>query len=285
MNNQTPLISIVIPNFNYGHFLGEAIESVLNQTYKNIEIIVVDNESTDNSVLVASQYSDSITLLLKEHGGVSSARNLGMTVAKGDYICFLDSDDTWAPKKLEVQLQVAQESRVGVVYSGVNLCNSELLKEEELHPKYRGDCSSLFFKYPTKAIVLLGCSNALVSRKAIEEVGEFKPYLHFSADWDFFRRLCKIVEVDYVPEPQINYRRHSRSMSSGSIESYYADNERAVIDFIHEMRNEENWRFSPLRQFNLWWRFQLQAIKALYLNKNYVGSIKRIMRVFKYFSF
>jgi glycosyltransferase involved in cell wall biosynthesis len=284
MIDKSPLISIVIPNYNYGHFLSEAIESVLNQTYKNIEIIVVDNESTDDSIIIASQYLDLITLLVKEHGGVSSARNLGMSIAKGDYICFLDSDDSWTPEKLEMQLEVAQASQVGVVYSGVNLCDSKLMKEEELHPEYRGDCSFLFFNYPTKAIVLLGCSNALISRNAINEVGEFKSYLHFSADWDFFRRLCKITEVDYVPVPQINYRRHSQSMSSGSIESYYDDNELAIMDFINEIRHEGCQQFSTLRLFDLWRRFQFQGMKALFRNGRYLGSIKRFLRVFQYFT-
>ena len=284
MAHKKPLISVVIPNYNYGQFLGEAIESVLNQTYKNIQLVVVDNESTDNSVLVASKYLDSITLIEKKHGGVSSARNLGMTMVGGDYVCFLDSDDTWAPEKLEMQLKVALATQADVVYSGVSLCDSKLSKEEELLPEYRGDCSSYFFEHPTKAIILLGCSNAMISRAAIDKVGEFKSYLHFSADWDFFRRICRTANIEFVPLPQINYRRHSQSMSSGSVGSFYSDNELAIRDFINEIRAESNQKYSSWLQFDFWCRFQFQAIKALLLTRNYSESIKRLLRIFLYFS-
>ncbi len=284
MAHQKPLITVVIPNYNYGQFLGEAIESVLNQTYRNIQLVVVDNESTDNSILVASKYLNSLTLLEKKHGGVSSARNLGMTLAKGDYVCFLDSDDTWAPEKLEMQLQVALATKADVVYSGVSLCNSKLSKEEELFPEYRGDCASYFFEHPTKAIILLGCSNAMISRVAINKAGEFKPYLHFSADWDFFRRICKTANVEFVPLPQVNYRRHNQSMSSGSIGSFYSDNELAIRDFIIEIRADGNQEYSTWLQFDFWCRFQFQAIKALLLTGNYFESIKRSLRIFLYFS-
>jgi glycosyltransferase involved in cell wall biosynthesis len=95
-----PLISVIIPNYNYGRYLTDSIESVLNQTYKNIQLIVVDNGSTDNSVVIASNYSNSLTLIEKEHGGVSSARNFGLLHAKGEYVCFLDSDVSWLPDNL-----------------------------------------------------------------------------------------------------------------------------------------------------------------------------------------
>ena len=284
MVDLNPLISIIVPNYNYGQYLGEAIESVLNQTYKNIQLIVVDNESTDNSIEIASKYGDSITLVQKPHGGVSSARNLGMTIAKGEYICFLDSDDTWSPEKLEMQLKVALATQADVVYSGVSVCDSKLSKVEELFPEYRGDCASHFFTYPTKAIILLGCSNAMTSRKAINEVGEFKSYLHFSADWDFFRRICKNARVEYVPLPQVNYRKHSQNMSSGSVASVYSDNELAIRDYIYDMRTERKQIYSKVLQFNLWYRFQWQAIKALLLSNSYLEAIKRFQRIFLYFS-
>jgi hypothetical protein len=207
-----------------------------------------------------------------------------MTIAKGEFVCFLDSDDTWAPEKLEMQLNVALATNADVVYSGINLCNSKLLKEGELFPEYRGDCSSHFFQHPTKAIILLGCSNAMISRAAADKVGEFKPYLHFSADWDFFRRICKTAIVEFVPLPQVNYRRHSQSMSSGSTGSFYSDNELAMRDFISEVRAESNQQYSAFLQFEFWCRFQFQATRALLLTRNYTEAIRRSFRIFLYFS-
>ena len=284
MANSNPLVSVIIPNYNYGHYLGDAIESVLNQTHKNFQLIVVDNESTDNSIDVASRYGNAVTLIQKKHGGVSSARNLGMTIAKGDFVCFLDSDDTWTPEKIEMQIKVALATQAEIVYSGVRVCDSKLAKVEDLLPEYRGDCAQHFYKFPTKAIILLGCSNAMISREALEKVGEFKTYLHFSADWDFFRRICKTASVEYVPLAQVFYRRHSQNMSSGSIVSLYSDNELAVRDFIWEIRQENQHMYSKLLQFNLWYRFQWQAIKALLLSKRYTEAMKRFLRIFLYYS-
>lgn len=185
MAETAPLISVIIPNYNYANFLGEAIESVLNQTYKNIEIFVVDNESLDSSLKVASKYQDFIIIIKKQHGGVSSARNLGLSSAKGSYICFLDSDDIWVEDKLEKQIKVALSSHADIVYSGIDLCDENLKVQSVLLPEYRGDCYNYYFKNPTKAIVLFGCSNALIRSSQIERIGGFREYLHHSADWDF----------------------------------------------------------------------------------------------------
>jgi glycosyltransferase involved in cell wall biosynthesis len=283
MGEPNPLISVIIPNYNYGQYLGEAIESVLNQTYKNIQLIVVDNESTDNSIEIASRYLDAITLIQKPHGGVSSARNLGITVAKGQYICFLDSDDTWTAEKLEMQLEIASKTQADLIYSGVMVCDAELSKVEELSPEYRGDCYSLFLKYPTRAIILLGCSNAMIRSEVINQTGMFKCYLHISADWDFFRRICKIAYVEYVPFAQVNYRRHNLNMSSRSVAKYYSDNELAVRDCIKEIQTERKKISLGLTRFLLWFRFQCQAIKALLKSKSYGEVAKRVIRIFDVF--
>ncbi|MDX2098986.1 MAG: glycosyltransferase [Leptolyngbyaceae cyanobacterium bins.59] len=99
--SETPLVSIIINNYNYGRFLGEAIESALNQTYPHTEVIVVDDGSTDHSRDVISQYGDRIIPLLKENGGQASAFNVGFAASHGEIICFLDSDDMFQPDKVE----------------------------------------------------------------------------------------------------------------------------------------------------------------------------------------
>lgn len=95
-----PLVSIAINNYNYAHFLPEAIDSALNQTYPYVEVIVVDDGSTDNSREVIASYGDKITPVLKENGGQASAFNAGFAASRGDIICFLDADDTFLPEKL-----------------------------------------------------------------------------------------------------------------------------------------------------------------------------------------
>ncbi|HEY9630757.1 MAG TPA: glycosyltransferase [Coleofasciculaceae cyanobacterium] len=107
-----PLVSILINNYNYGRFLKEAIESALNQTYPRIEVIVVDDGSTDNSREVISSYGDRIVSILKENGGQASAFNAGFAASQGDVVCFLDADDLFKPEKaatVVLDFQKAQE--------------------------------------------------------------------------------------------------------------------------------------------------------------------------------
>jgi glycosyltransferase involved in cell wall biosynthesis len=279
LDRSFPLISVVIPNYNYAQYLGNAIESVLNQSYKNIQLIVVDNASTDSSSIVASKYGNSVNFVKKNHGGVSSARNLGLSMAEGNFVCFLDSDDTWSPTKLEKQLEIAIRTEADIVYSGISETDSSLRVTRHIKPEYRGDCNPYYFKFPTKAIVLLGCSNALIKREVIADI-EFKEYLHTSADWDFFRRICKGAKVEYVQESQVFYRRHNQSMSiSDSDAKFYDDNELAIRDFIMDLGVNSRGVILIRNQYSLWFRFQLQAIKTFLRRKNFVEVGKRALKI------
>lgn len=102
----SPLVSILINNYNYGRFLAEAIDSGLNQTYSNIEVIVVDDGSSDNSHEIIKSYGNKIIPILKENGGQASAFNAGFAASKGDIICFLDSDDIFNQEKIAEVAQV-----------------------------------------------------------------------------------------------------------------------------------------------------------------------------------
>jgi glycosyltransferase involved in cell wall biosynthesis len=119
----SPLVSVVIPTYNYARFLGQALRSVLSQTYVDWEVIVVDNHSEDNTDAVLNDWSDPRIRVLKIHnnGVIAASRNLGMSVAKGEWIAFLDADDCWYPRKLEkLLLAAAADPKLDV------LCNDEL---------------------------------------------------------------------------------------------------------------------------------------------------------------
>jgi glycosyltransferase involved in cell wall biosynthesis len=114
MVKDQPFVSILIDNYNYGRFLGEAIDSALNQSYPYIEVIVVDDGSTDNSREIIAGYGDRIIPVLKENGGLASAFNAGFAASRGDIICFLDSDDIFLPEKVtEVVLAFASAPDIG----------------------------------------------------------------------------------------------------------------------------------------------------------------------------
>lgn len=104
-NELQPLVSVILPVFNTEKYVTESVESVLNQTYKNIEIICINDGSTDNSLEILKTFGEKITLInLEKNGGISVARNAGIEVAKGDYIAFMDADDVWTSEKIEHQI-------------------------------------------------------------------------------------------------------------------------------------------------------------------------------------
>src|SRR5918997_1546606 len=117
-----PLVSILINNFNYGRFLAEAIDSALAQTYSPVEVVVVDDGSTDNSREIIASYGDRIRSVLKPNGGQGSTFNAGWAAAKGDVICFLDADDAFTPDKVARVVEVFQkEAGIGWVFPTLKL--------------------------------------------------------------------------------------------------------------------------------------------------------------------
>jgi glycosyltransferase involved in cell wall biosynthesis len=107
--NQQPLVSVIIDNYNYGRFLGTAIDSALNQTYRNVEVIVVDDGSTDNSRDIITGYEGQVIPVFKQNGGQASAFNAGFEVSQGDLICFLDADDIMLPTRVETAVQILNQ--------------------------------------------------------------------------------------------------------------------------------------------------------------------------------
>ena len=117
---QKGLVSVVIPNYNYARFLPEAIDSVLAQTYGQIEIIVVDDGSTDDSREILDGYGDRVTVIFQQNAGVSAARNNGVSRSRGEYLAFLDADDAWLPAKIERQIAAFRgDEEIGLVHVGM----------------------------------------------------------------------------------------------------------------------------------------------------------------------
>jgi len=276
MNTEMPLVSVVIPNFNYAQYLSDAIESVIGQTYQNIEIIVVDDGSTDNSREIANLHQDKITLICKENGGVSSARNEGLAISKGSYICFLDADDFWEKSKVEQQLEVALDQDSGLVYSGYLECDSNLISIREISPVFKGDCEDIYRRNPGTAVALLGTSTALIRADLLRKIGMFDLELKTSADWDYLRRISKLTEFNFVAAPLVRYRRHSQNMSAGSLIDYYADNEKALKKMTSEYKNF-SMRDIFLNSYSRF-RFHIGASSAFFKSGNLKLGIRHLLR-------
>lgn len=208
------MISVIIPTYNRANYLSEAIDSVLAQTYKNYEIIVVDDGSTDNTRKVLEKYSNKIRYIYQENKGPSAARNNGIKNAKGELIAFLDSDDAWLPEKLERQLELFRKNdELGLVSSAYYSCDEyfnlpTLVREKDLSTK-RKILPKLFVKN------LFATPTIVVKKKCFTRVGLFNENYKFGEDWDMWIRIALDYEVHYVLEPLCKCRRHNDSITYG----------------------------------------------------------------------
>lgn len=214
--NQEKKISVIIPNYNYGRYLSQAIESVLTQSYKNIELIVVNNGSTDDSLDVLRFYENRIRLINQANLGQSGARNSGLANATGDLVAFLDADDLWESSKLAKQIALISEASQ-LVYCGIAPFNDFSADPVPVVlPKYRGDCRRHFIDFPGDSVVLSGESTALFTVELLKKVGSFDYELNSTAGWDFFRRCSRFTNFEFVDEPLVSYRLHDNNMSNSS---------------------------------------------------------------------
>jgi glycosyltransferase involved in cell wall biosynthesis len=207
-----PEVSVIMPAYNHARYLGEAIESVLSQTLTPLEVIVVDDGSTDATSEVLDRYKDRIRIIRQVNQGVSAARNNGAAVAMGEYLAFLDADDLWALEKLERQIECfANKRELGLVHCGVIEIDAEGRRLKTLDQGMSGWVARemLLFERP---VILGGGSGALIPRKVFQEVGGFDPQLSTSADWDLYYRIASLWRVGFVAEPLLQYRLHGSNM-------------------------------------------------------------------------
>ena len=207
-----PLVSAIIPNYNYSRYICEAVESALNQTYKNVEVIVVDDGSSDDSLKVLSGYGDRIKVISQKNAGVAMARNNGVEVSTGEYVAFLDADDVWLPDKVEKQVdRFLAEPALGLVHVGVQDISAEGNDLDVHTDGMQGKVSHelLLFDRP---VILGGGSGIMVPRNVFDEVGGFDTRLSTSADWDLFYQISSRYEVGFVSDVLLRYRFHGSNM-------------------------------------------------------------------------
>ena len=205
-----PLVTCVIPNFNYARYLRTAIDSALGQTHADLEVIVVDDGSTDGSLDVLRSYANRIRWVSQPNQGVSAARNRGIQEARGDFIGFLDSDDAWHETKIERQLAFMSDPEVGLVHCWVREVDAEGRPLRFVKGGARGWALARHARLLTT--VLGGGSGSLLRRECFEALGGFDPHLSTSADWDMWRRVMAKYRIDLVEEPLLDYRVHGSAM-------------------------------------------------------------------------
>jgi glycosyltransferase involved in cell wall biosynthesis len=207
-----PLISVIIPVYNGEETIKKTIESVLNQTFNDFEIIIIDDGSQDSTLAVIDNIQDSRKKVFSyPNAGVSESRNRGLKLATGEYIAFLDADDLWTPDKLEAQLKALQENpKAAVAYSW-----SDWIDESGQFLRSGGHITvngNAYEKLLLRDFIESG-SNPLIRRQALDEVGGFEFSVTHAEDWDMWLRLAARYEFVAVPSPQILYRVSSNSAS------------------------------------------------------------------------
>jgi len=198
---EEPLVSVIVPCYNYGHFLADALRSVQRQTYKNIECVVIDDGSVDNTSEVAGLFCESDTRFryyYQKNSGASSARNYGIRMSSGQFLQFLDSDDLIMPEKIELQMRVfSGNSDIDIVYSGFKYFSSceenmftvnDELVEDTWTPKVSGHGNDLLDVFFLGNIAVTQA--ILVRKKAIQDVGFFDESFRTMEDWQFWLRFA-----------------------------------------------------------------------------------------------
>lgn len=238
-------VSVLIPNHNYGRYVTEAIASALTQTHPPLEVIVVDNGSTDNSREVLDAVKDPrVVKIFQENQGQSGARNTLLKHARGDLIAFLDADDVWLPGKLEKQVRLFSREEVVLVYCGLRKTDAAMrpLPEAEICPRHRGLVLNRF-ALEVGAVVCGGESTAVIRRLNAIDAGNFDSQLSISAGWDFWRRLASRGEFDFCSETLVNYRQHGSNLSK-RLDIYARDTERKLMNMFSDPSSRSVWRFS-----------------------------------------
>tara|TARA_Y100001970_G_scaffold219769_1_gene269742 strand:- start:29290 stop:30189 length:900 start_codon:yes stop_codon:yes gene_type:complete len=246
MNKSELKVSIVMPSYNHGHFIDKAIDSVINQSFKDWEIVVIDNNSKDNTHEVLSRYKDINLRILNidNKGIIAASRNLGITNSESDYIAFLDSDDLWYPNKLKVCLDLLEKG-----YDMV--CHAEkwtgLGKEKNViyGPEHKASYDSLLFSgncISTSAVVLK--KEVLTLVNGFSEESEFVT----AEDYDLWLRISKEnKKIGFVNEVLGEYRIHDNNQSKIDYKNMNAIT--SVLKF-HLKQNEEKGINNYLRSKN-----------------------------------
>jgi glycosyltransferase involved in cell wall biosynthesis len=246
---QFPLVSVIIPVYNAEAYIGQTIQSVLQQTVTDIELVVMNDGSKDGSekvILELQQRDNRIKYQYKPNSGVSDTRNKGIAIARGRYIAFLDADDLWKPDNLEKKLKILGETGKQWVFSNLDFIdeNNKLRQIALINFKPNNIVENLLL---WEGDVVPGpCSNIVVTREVLGEDVRFDTHLSSPADRDICIQLALKAEPIYLDEKLWQYRLHSQSMTNVS-RTVVGE----VLYFIKKAKNSKWFSSSKVRRKSL----------------------------------
>ncbi|MGH0430439.1 glycosyltransferase family 2 protein [Bacillus hominis] len=239
MMEQKQIVSVVIPLYNAEKYIEETMESILNQTYKHIEIVIVDDGSKDQSSSIVKnleqKYPGQIKYVSQENQGVSVARNTGIENASGEYVAFLDSDDLWHPTKIEKQVESMHKNNMNACYCGyMNFYEETGEKVEHTTNFIKGDMTKAFLTHQ----VVAQTSTWIFKRSIVMDHNiRFTPGCSWGEDLEFLFKLMSVTNVCYVDE----YLTYYRILSEGNLSSKYKDYELKTAKELEVFNRMKDW--------------------------------------------
>ena len=268
-----PLVSIIIPVYNGSNYMREAIDSALAQTYKNIEVIVVNDGSTDNTEEIALSYGDRIRYLRKENGGVSSALNLGIKEMKGDYFSWLSHDDVYFPEKVEKEVEALckfNDDRTIALCGSIQINKTSDVIQNSKNNRYLSVQCVNSWDVSLLALIKSGSFNGcalLIPKKALIEAGGFEESLRFSQDFLMWAKiLLQKFNLVYISKPYVKNRVHDGQLTQRGKILFYSD----TLCITKQL-------YDPLMMASS--KYNFIFIFSLYLAKYYCkDSLKLVLR-------
>ncbi len=212
-------ISVIIPTFNSANYISETIGSILNQTFQDYEIIIVDDGSTDNTKQVLDNYASKIRYFFQINKGPSAARNKGIKEAGGEYIVFLDADDVWLKNYLDKCVCYLKDENCDLVmtdnYADIYSDDNKFLRREYRNREnYIGNENRLFqILYQRFQKGFSGEIRSVIKKSCFDRIGYFDENIKVAEDWDLWLRIAKNgLKVGYIQEPLFIYRRHPNAL-------------------------------------------------------------------------
>ncbi len=280
MNKVIPVVSIIIPTYNRANLIGESISSVLNQTFKDFEVIIVDDGSVDNTESVVKSFNDARIKYIKceKNRGACVARNLGIKIAKGKYIAFQDSDDKWLPEKLEKQIKVltaCQEN--SIVYTGFWRIKDNKKIYIPLNRVKQKD-GNVYKELLNGNFI--STQTLLVKKKCLEKSGVFDENLPRFQDWDLVLRLAKYYDFKFIDEPLALCYFTSKSISTDSnalLKAFRIIEEKYFKDLSNKLLAKHYFRVGNILcldgKFKLGRSYFLKSIKLNFLNFSLIAFL------------
>jgi len=220
-----PEVSVVLPTYNSAGLVGQAVESILRQTYRPLEIVVIDDGSTDNTRQVVAAFGGRVRYVHQDNAGVAAARNHGVREARGEYIALQDADDASEPTRIALQMKLlAEDEQLGMVATGSCIVEGEspdrrerddgglLAKLRRLGPALgRETAAGLVFTEEAYKVLLEACffapATLVMKKDLVLRAGAFDPALKRASDYDFVLRAALLCRIGYVPQPLYVIRR------------------------------------------------------------------------------